>query len=602
MSLHSANSETSPTVNSHQDGASKPSALACTECRRKHVKCDAGSPQCMRCQTQGLRCRYEPSRRGLKRRKLHHFASRSPGDLSTAEASTDSTLRAGRREPEQIVWDSANPHSALTDFQPSVDGNEYSWSEPSLGECLLQSVQTAGDEAEPVEDDTLLINLFYTNFFRAHPFLVPRALYTSQNYPPYMKLAIHLIGCHYSGTICSETMQGMADDALKKAWDRGERNFVLVQALLLFSMILHARCVYDRSRSSLSEAISLALDLNMHRKSFSVANSVGSPVVEESIRRTWWELYITDGFIAALDHKPNFRCNSVKSDMPLPCEEFLYSGEPLLFEPSTLEQFESRIYTNDDLPFSSFAYRIEAAQLFARALSIASTHEVHRDQIQNVDNLLAAWPHHLGVGKTEPVDSTGGVDHTLLQAHALVEYTTMYLHFPRSDLVGVIAAASGIKFSLDLLPTYSRSMHGMKAVEAAKRFIDLVGLESSALKHSPLMLNGLLLSCTIQLSASSLRPSRYSDQFHSRLCLSLGILKTLYPVWALAREVSDGIRSMANQTLPRGKDIASDSALSLVDSGINVSSLAEVDMAFSWMDFPPQLPAMSEQDEQNPGS
>ncbi|KAI8712528.1 Zn(2)-C6 fungal-type domain-containing protein [Fusarium sp. LHS14.1] len=599
MSLHSANSETSPTV---QDGPSKPSALACTECRRKHVKCDAGSPQCMRCQTQGLRCRYEPSRRGLKRRKLHHFTSRSPGDLSTTGTSTDSTLRAGRREPEQIVWDSANPHNGLTDFPPSVDSNDYPWSEPSLGECLLQNNQTAEGETEPVEDDTLLINLFYKNFFPAHPFLVPRVLYTSQNYPTYMKLVIHLIGCHYTGTICSETMQGMADGALKKAWDRGERNFVLVQALLLFSMILHARCVYDRSRSSLSEAISLALGLNMHRKSFSTAHSTGSPVVEESIRRTWWELYITDGFIAALDHKPNFRFNSVKSDMPLPCEEFLYSGGPLFFDPSTLEQFESRIYTNEDLPFSSFAYRIEAAQLFARALSIASTHEVHRDQIQNVDNLLAAWQHHLGIGKAEPVDSTGSVDHTLLQAHVLIEYTTMYLHFPRSDLVGVIAAASGIKSSLDLLPTYSRSMHGIKAVEAAKRFIDLVGLESSALKHSPLMLNGLLLSCTIQLSASSLRPSRYSDQFHSRLCLSLGILKTLYPVWALAREVSDGIRSMANQALPREKDVGADSALSLVDSGINVSSLAEVDMAFSWMDFPPQLPAMSEQDEQNPGS
>ncbi|RSL99801.1 hypothetical protein CDV31_012052 [Fusarium ambrosium] len=602
MSLDSANPETSPTVNSHQDGANKPSALACTECRRKHVKCDAGSPQCMRCQTQGLRCRYEPSRRGLKRRKLHHFASRSPGDLSVAGPSTDSTLRAGRQEPEQIVWDSVDPHSALADFQPSVDGNGYTWSEPSLGECLLQNAQAAGDDEEMVEDDTLLINFFYANFFRGHPFLVPRALYTAQNYPSYMKLVIHLIGCHYTGTICSETMQGLADDALKKARDRGERSFVLVQALLLFSMILHARCVYDRSRSSLSEAVSLALEINMHRKSFSVAHSAGSPVVEESIRRTWWELYITDGFFAALDHKPNFRCNSVKSDMPLPCEEFLYSGEPLLFEPSTLEQFESRIYNNDDLSFSSFAYRIEAAQLFARALSIASTHEVHRDQIQNVDNLLAAWHHHLGIGKAEPVDSTGGVDHTLLQAHALIEYTTMYLHFPRSDLIGVIAAASGIKTSLDLLPTYSRSMHGIKAVEAAKRFIDLVGLESSALKHSPLMLNGLLLSCTIQLSASSLRPSRYSDQFHSRLCLSLGILKTLYPVWALAREVSDSIRSMANQALPREKDLTSNPSLSLVDSGINVSSLAEVDMAFSWMDFPPQLPAMSEQDEQNPGS
>lgn len=43
-----------------------PVALACTECRARHLKCDAGVPACNRCQTDGRDCSYVKSRRGWK--------------------------------------------------------------------------------------------------------------------------------------------------------------------------------------------------------------------------------------------------------------------------------------------------------------------------------------------------------------------------------------------------------------------------------------------------------------------------------------------------------------------------------------------------------
>lgn len=43
-----------------------PVALACTECRARHLKCDAGVPACNRCQTDGRECSYVKSRRGWK--------------------------------------------------------------------------------------------------------------------------------------------------------------------------------------------------------------------------------------------------------------------------------------------------------------------------------------------------------------------------------------------------------------------------------------------------------------------------------------------------------------------------------------------------------
>jgi hypothetical protein len=42
------------------------SSLACTACRRRHLKCDAQTPVCSRCQASNTECRYIQSRRGLR--------------------------------------------------------------------------------------------------------------------------------------------------------------------------------------------------------------------------------------------------------------------------------------------------------------------------------------------------------------------------------------------------------------------------------------------------------------------------------------------------------------------------------------------------------
>ncbi|KAF7562131.1 hypothetical protein G7046_g2015 [Stylonectria norvegica] len=603
------------------DFPDKPSSLACVECRKKHLKCDAHTPSCSRCDSQGWQCRYEASRRGLKRRKLHQPMLRPVHGGENSGAAGAPVCRPSRREPEQIVWDSADPHGAFMGFQPEQvlipDQNESPWRRPSMTvesllvdsaptsnymetdteadaqACVLTLPQITAEtnaEEDELEDDKLLVNLFYANFFKSHPFLVPRQLYEAQRYPAYLKLVVHLIGCHYSGTECSETMQGLADVALTKAWQQEKhRNYVLVQALTLFSIILHARCVPEKSRSSLSQAVSLALDLKMYHKRFSISQSGGSSVIEESLRRTWWELYITDGFMAALQGKTHFRCNNFKADVPLPCDEPLYTGDLLLLDPPTLEQFEARIFAHEEQSFSSFSYRIEAAQLLARALTIAATQELHRDQMQNIDNLLAAWPHHLDLEKLDPAGAVGGVDQILLQAHLMIQYTTMHLHYPRSELVRTSSATSGLVHAMDLLPTYSRSAHSLKAIEAAKRFADLAALETSPLRYSPLVLNGLLLSCAVQLSACSLRPSGFYEQYHSRLCLSLGLLKTLSPVWALARDVAEKIKMLTLEILPKESGEGEKEAGSLIDSGIDIGTLADVDEYFPWMSFSPLL-------------
>jgi hypothetical protein len=71
-----------------------PVALACTECRSRHLKCDAGTPQCSRCVVDKRECNYVKSRRGWKgtRRKKVQQQQNAAGENS---ANHDLPLQSG---------------------------------------------------------------------------------------------------------------------------------------------------------------------------------------------------------------------------------------------------------------------------------------------------------------------------------------------------------------------------------------------------------------------------------------------------------------------------------------------------------------------------
>jgi len=80
-----------------------PVALACTECRSRHLKCDAGTPACARCLTDKRECNYIKSRRGWKgtrRKKVQQQAAATTKtgggvegeDVKNGDATAQSTM------------------------------------------------------------------------------------------------------------------------------------------------------------------------------------------------------------------------------------------------------------------------------------------------------------------------------------------------------------------------------------------------------------------------------------------------------------------------------------------------------------------------------
>jgi len=95
----------------------------------------------------------------------------------------------------------------------------------------------------------------------------------------------------------------------------------MVQAMLLFALALNGCNDQKRAIQILIKAQSLALELGVNEQEYAALNNLGSPIYEESLRRTWWELYIVSVMTAGFHGRRTFNLTNNMSNLPLPCEE-----------------------------------------------------------------------------------------------------------------------------------------------------------------------------------------------------------------------------------------------------------------------------------------
>lgn len=137
------------------------------------------------------------------------------------------------------------------------------------------------------------------------------------------------------------------EEALRLAYDPATpRDGFLLQTLLLLTIGLDGNCEQEKARQLLSESENLALQLSINSRTFAAVHGRGAPVLEESWRRTWWELYVVDGMIAGVHRHTNFLLFDFQADVALPCEEYQYlSGVSLSFSSCLLLDVSSFLVT-----------------------------------------------------------------------------------------------------------------------------------------------------------------------------------------------------------------------------------------------------------------
>ncbi|OKL59519.1 hypothetical protein UA08_05198 [Talaromyces atroroseus] len=547
----------------------RPSPLACLACRQKHLKCDGRQPVCGRCTTGQLTCKYTASRRGYKGPSKKRRADPPPTEQQII---ADPQLFAldGRKPEISPEW---HIPSILGSTSPTVvPGGPAAITPPDLtGTAVpaaagptttplsgtsqamkMRSPLTPESGSIAVGGDGYLVDVYYSNFHNSHPILPPLRMFYDYAPPPYLEQVVKFIGAHFTPAASPDTYRQPVVLMVTDQAPCPEK----VQALLLLTIVLHSRNERQEAGSLLAQAIDLAYELGMHRRSFTELIASEDPIRQESLRRTWWELYVIEGMLTALGVRPTFTASTVPPEVPLPCEERIYQeGLYPPASPPTLADFDDRVFADEDFDFSSYTYRIDAVRILGRVVLLSDPAAGRHDVIESVDARLASWSHHIPESKMELIRADGTIDEMMFQARMIINGASIYLHFPRSDLLSSPAVAAEVicgHSGVCLMPAFSHHDHAMKALTAAGEISTLAALRMPVTKHTPFFICALVLSSIVQLAAYSVKAGQMPDPQRDRLTLTVGVFKSLGRTWAISFSVMRQIKAVARDVLDIG--------------------------------------------------
>jgi hypothetical protein len=289
-------------------------ALACIQCRSRKVRCDATLPSCNRCLADTKTCKYQMSRRGGRPRR----------PAATSE------------QHHQSQWDNisatANEPLASNSFGTGTGGSS-SQSDPdtAINTSNVNGVTLGDTHLTQAQVDQLLTK-YYVFFHVAHPCVLPRwSLLLRLDSEPIVSdtlLPVLLyIGSIYNNMVDSGPLAKAASQAVSSARVRSRPlSPYYIQALLLYAIAVYWCSEPERGRDLLNEVICKALTLGMQKMDFASQYGQGDPVLQESWRRTWWMIYVTDAHIAGSTHSFPTQSGAVEMTVGLPCEEHKYES------------------------------------------------------------------------------------------------------------------------------------------------------------------------------------------------------------------------------------------------------------------------------------
>ncbi|KAF6820609.1 C6 transcription factor, partial [Colletotrichum musicola] len=501
-------------------------------------------------------CNYAASRRGgLDRAALAERRKR------LAATSSDGSSKDASNSPMR-----ANSQPSSLEFSLQVDEADLSINLDLSNETYLQT-PSPSSLAEPHVDITslghdTLINSYYKNFHKFHPFLLPQKHFirlskdpaTLHNLDPVASV-MRFLGHIYAAHEWSQPLKERVEAGISQSSALGP---FIVQARLLYSIALFWHNYKVESRREMDAATGLAVELGMFRQEFAGQYGAGEPVMAESWRRTWWTLFVIDAYYAGTLGTMNFTVVDVEATVDLPCEDSEYeSGD--IPEPRTLEDFDSREFAPEGTSFSSFAYLISAVKCAALAISTVPKIASKEDSagiIDSADSIIDGWLLLLPKDRTQVMKKSGEIDELMFQAHLLIQVATIGLHRPLSDLrfnavedVSSCAREPPIENpKSDLI-----NVHTVRVLRSVEAQVRLLVLPVRLFQHTPfttcMVSEGtlaLLSACAFLFKGRRLAVAR--DQIR----MTIGCLKVLGEVWPRTAKNVKEIQTIARHVLKVG--------------------------------------------------
>ncbi|KAL7966111.1 hypothetical protein HDV63DRAFT_413380 [Trichoderma sp. SZMC 28014] len=541
-------------------------AIACTACRGQHLRCDAAMPICSRCRNLNKECIYKDLREARRGRPGIHDSILA----NKNEEIIDMTGNMAQAGQPSLISSSNEP--SLTPNRSSTPLSPQSVFTAPNG-CLQPSVFADNDFllSRPVDG-------FYKFFFPSHPFVLPRVHLKQQfesnpDFSGQLFLMITFIGSLYIHDLQSIEYKRQAEESFDLALSP---NGFTVQALLLLSLTLEWTGENERAAAILEKAKNMALEIGMQHQTFASRHGRGEKALEESWRRTWWELFVADAMFAGIRHLPTFTLWGIDTDVDIPCEEELYVSGRIPF-PQTLREYDDRGLNEES--FSSYAYLIDATRILGTTLAAGDTaNESPYSLVKNAEANLMSWHLYLPQRKRDPVRRDGTVDEVLFKAHMVMNTPRSMLHYTTMELL-CSKYAPPLPGEISTAETQNGDRHTNKAINAAKNFVDLLTASSSPLTHSPfVMCMGSLAMATLLSAYQHFLTGFELAHARDRVRVFLGVLKAFTTIWPQARHWSEEIKLMARVVLERqdGSGTIDVSALQVMTNIEGVSFISEV--------------------------
>jgi hypothetical protein len=204
-------------------------------------------------------------------------------------------------------------------FAPAMDANAL---------ALTTSSTTAAPPVQPPVPTLAerCVDAFYHFFHAGHPFVLPKDYFVrllKEGTAP--NLNIVMAAMRYIGSLYVDAGPARAtylDEALRLCYQPGTaKDGFLIQALLLVIIGLDGSCNQAKAREVLADCERYAIEIDLNKREFATLHGRGNPVLEESWRRTWWDLYVCDGMVAGVHRITKFLLFDIQADVGLPCEE-----------------------------------------------------------------------------------------------------------------------------------------------------------------------------------------------------------------------------------------------------------------------------------------
>lgn len=504
---------------------------ACLGCRSKHLKCDGKTP-CSRCVASESQCLYVASRRGYKGPRK--AASSNPNKRqATSPPEQDGEAAAGCPMGGGFVVNPVN--NGLESANPT-DVQVYRTQDASSAQQPGSIRQTTTEVPLPER----CLDAFYHYFHASHPFALPKSILLplARDSPMEPLLAVmRWTGSLYLEKVDAQAKAALLEDARRLVDLPPVRDGFLLQALMVLIVALDGNCRQEEARGLLERAEQLALEIHLNTHAFATTYGRGLPVLEESWRRTWWDLFIIDGMIAGVHQATNFNLYDVPADVDLPCEELEYISGAIP-HPRSLEELEDREFAGVDVEYSSFAYRILCGRTLGRFMRLSPIQGPNDENLNRIETDLTNWRLHLPKSKKDALRADGRPDEMMFQALMMLNATSLLLHQQHSQL-----DSSPAKTVTSCAP-YRPVPSGEEAYNIHTHHTLIAANEISKLitHRTPLLTHTHFFTCVITLS-SIVHLSRWAQHFYLASSSHALLLPTPYQQ-SLSQGVDDDLRGL----------------------------------------------------------